>query len=259
MSWNTATLSTVSSLTKWERNIADLSSNAINEYLEESLDISSSNNGDGINVESAKGGVSVVCVADSDLVVGGSLSVAFKDSADDITYSEINAGSRSFYDAATTLSEDDILFYFRIPSHCAKYIRSEVTAVSCTGTISIYTIGDLTDKIEKAKVLLGLDIEQALNNRGYVVDYSEGEVLLDIVNNSSKFATASDFKTLMLIFEDLANNDENSEFYQKMRIYEARYSKVFNQAINLVDLDTNLDGTTDDYKAEAQPIARSTR
>ena len=127
--------------------------------------------------------------------------------------------------------------------------------------INNLTATNWDNKIATAKTLMSNDVQEVLVNRGldYWTDFENDEKLLDVVTNKSIFNIVSDYKTLQLIYMDLANGVEDSVYGAKMTQYGQMYKSLFDQAMKYIDLDLDQDGTTDVYKANLHAIGRSTR
>jgi len=85
------------------------------------------------------------------------------------------------------------------------------------------------------------------------VDYDSGEILLDVINNPTVFGITSDYLTLALIYEDLSQGNYETLYGQKSKIYYSKYDQKYQQDVNRIDYDLNLDNTVDSYS----PIAHS--
>ena len=116
-----------------------------------------------------------------------------------------------------------------------------------------------SDKITFAKDLLKDDVELRLMKMGYTVDYSENEILIDIINNQDSLANVCDMKVLYWIYQDLANGNEDSPYYIKMLRYKELYNQLIDIKMNLLNIDTNEDGTVDEYRPEMITFTRCLR
>lgn len=113
------------------------------------------------------------------------------------------------------------------------------------------------DKIDLAKLILSNDVESILTDKGIVVNEADGEVLLDVITNPTTFRIACDYKSLNLIYDDLAQGGFNQLFESKAKQYKAKYDQELADAIKRMNLDPGLSGDTTEYRAEF--TARVTR
>lgn len=90
-------------------------------------------------------------------------------------------------------------------------------------------------------------MEEYLKAKGYVVDYEEGEVLLDIIYNPTCFSVSSDYLTLAIIYEDLSRGDYETLYGQKAKIYYSKFDNKYPQDLERINYDLNLDDTVDSY------------
>lgn len=111
--------------------------------------------------------------------------------------------------------------------------------------------GNWDDKIANAKTIVGLDLEKKLRDKNIRVDEADGEVLLDVVANPTTFSIASDYKCIQLIYDDLAESSISYETYQKKAMsYRERYRDELQQAWLRINLDLSLDGDVEIYRAD---------
>jgi len=273
MAWSSETLSTLTTISKWEREIIELTSYADNEYMATAVNIADDTDPiatlvDSISVSGGKGTLEILGIVNTAVTIadGYSLTIKMYDSADNSTFAEIHNGQRVYYKAASgsdvEIAAGTELFRWVVPSDCEDYIKPVITSdANNSGKLDIYSISKWSDKIDKAKDIIGVDIELELQNRGYqqFVDYDIGEVLLDMVKNPAEFIIASDFKALELIYLDLSGGNEESNYYQKAAMYQQRYDNAFRKALKLVDLDTDFDADTDEHQANVHHVGRTTR
>lgn len=269
------TFSTLITLAKWESEIAQLISGAANDYLATAVNIASGTDPitaliTSVNVQDGKGVIEILGKAKTALTIkdGKTLSIKIYDSADDVTFAEIHNGQRVFYRAASgsdiSIAAGTELFRWVVPSDSEDYVKSLIASdATNSGTIDIYTVSLWEAKIDKAKDLMGVDIEVVLVNRGldYWLDQEGGEVVNDIITNYSDevWVIACDFKTLFLIYQDLSEGNEESNWYGKMMKYKNRYKEALSNAMKLADLDLDQDAETDIYGANLEKIGRNTR
>ena len=109
-------------------------------------------------------------------------------------------------------------------------------------------------KIDAAKELLGDQLQFYLKRQGARVDESEGEILLDIIANPTCMGVSSDYLTLALIYEDLSRGDYETLYGQKSKIYWGKYDLKFQQDLETINYDTNLDSKVDLYSPYVRPI-----
>jgi len=267
--WSDATLSSNTSIAKWEKEVLALTSNASNSYLATAVNLATAT--DPItalvtsqNIENDKGVLEIIGVVNTTGYIkdGQSLTIKMYDSADDDTYAEIHYGQRVYYKAASgsnfTLTEGDVLFRWVVPTDAEDYIKCVITsAATNTGKIDIYTLGKWADKIELAKDQLGVDLSRMLMNvkLDANMNYADGDVLLDIIYNPDVFATCSDFKTLELIYLDLSDGNRDSPHWQKMELYKELYNRELPKAWSLKILDVDLDDDADFYNEDTPAVS----
>ncbi len=115
--------------------------------------------------------------------------------------------------------------------------------------INNLTSGNWDDKIAVAKVIIGSKIENTLSDRSISVDEDNGEVLLDVVVNPDDiFGLCSDYLTLHLIYNDLGSGGVNELYEGKKVYYWHKYEEQFGVDVRRMQLDTNLDDSTDYYR-----------
>ena len=260
--WSNATLSTTTSLAKIESEINELTSSGAKTYLAEAVDIDTATDPivtgiSAIDISDGKGSLEIWGVVNTTGAIASehSLRIKIYDCATESgTFVEIDIGQRIYYrDIAATLTEDDVLFKWVVPSHCEDWIQVVISSsTSNSGKIDIYAVAKWSNKISLAKELLGEDMERSLMNENldHFINYADGEDLKDIVFNPTIFSIASDYLTLSLIYEDLANADEDSIFYKKSQNYRVKYERQFKKAYNLKNLDLDLDSDADIYKSK---------
>ena len=258
--WSDAVLTTTTSLAKIESEINALTSAGSNTYLGEAVDIDDATDPittgvSAVDVSDGKGTLEIWGIVNTTgaIVTGHSLAIKIYDCAtEDGTFIEIDTGQRVYYRAiAATLTAADVLFKWVVPSHCEDWVKAVISSsASNSGLIDIYAVAKWTNKIELAKDLLGEDMERSLMNENLdrFIDYAAGEDLKDIVINPEIFLIACTYLTASLIYEDLANTDENSIFYKKSLNYRTKYKKQFNKSYILKNLDPDLDGDADIFK-----------
>lgn len=117
-------------------------------------------------------------------------------------------------------------------------------------------INDLTssnwdNKIATAKTMIGRRLENALADRGIEVNEKDSEVLLDvIVDPDVTFGLSSDFLTLHLIYNDLSMSGSPGSYEDKAKYYRDIWQEQMAEDIQAMNLDPNLDDTTDSYRTD---------
>lgn len=111
--------------------------------------------------------------------------------------------------------------------------------------------GNWNDKIAIAKDILRYDIERLLTEHQILVDEEIGQKLIDAVANPETYALASDYKTIQLIYEDMAETSLSAELYlKKANSYKLKYIAELNNAWQRSNLDPFLTGKADVYRAD---------
>lgn len=238
MSWANTTLSTNETLQKWESEILSLTNDGEKQYFFQDADITGESNS--IQISPFQ---EIIAVATSDLVLD-SCQIKIKHSDDNSTFSDY--GSLILYEKTGNITDDTELFRYVLPTDIKDYVKIEISGTN-TGNISIYVKSRWADKITLAKDILGVDLELRLLQDGYTVDYDDGENILDLIANPTIFTNASDFMTLHLIYTDLAIGQNDEVFQKKAELYENRYKLELEKTTKLVDIDIDMDGTTDAY------------
>lgn len=271
--WALTTFSTLADLAKIEEEVLSNTSIGTNLYTATAVNIADATNPiatsvASIDVSNGKGVTEIVGVVNTAITIadGYGLTVKLYDSADDITFAEINTGSMVYYRAASgadiEIAANAELFRWVVPSICEDHVKAVITSsIYNSGKLDIYSISKFTDKIVLAKTIMGNDIQELLVNRGYQywTDFSTGEILLDIITNKAIFNIVSSYKTLELVYLDISNGVQDTINYSKMEMYRKLYKSSLDTAMHYVDLDINQDGTTDIYKAKVNSIGRNLR
>jgi len=265
--WALTTFTTPADLVKIEEEITRFTSIGTTTYSAEALDIAATTpTTTGIDISNGKGIVELVGVVNTTGLIkdGQSLTISVQDS-EDTTYAEIHKGQRVYYRAASgsdiTLTADDILFRWVVPSDSEDYIKAIITSNSASsGKVDIYVVSRWASKITLAKAFMGDDLERMLINAGFNVNEADDEVLLDLINNKDIFDYCSHYLTLSLVFEDLMTSGDDTDIFKlKADRYYTRYKDKLEIAFGLKDIDLNEDGTTDIYKDQSLATLRKVR
>ena len=252
--WALTTFTTPADLAKIEEEIARFTSLGTKTYTAQALAVVSTSTG--IDISGGKGVFEVI----GSVNTGGAvtdLSISIQHSDDNITYEEIHDGQRVYYKSGlVTHTTGSVLFRWVVPSDSKDYINAIFTSsiADAAFKLDIYIVTRWNDKIELAKAFMGDDLELMLINAGLDsnMDYSDGDILLDVINNKSIFDYCSHYLTLSLIFEDLmTSGDENDIFRLKADRYYKRYKDKLDITFRLKNIDEDQDGTVDDYKEES--------
>ena len=119
------------------------------------------------------------------------------------------------------------------------------------GEINSLTSTNWDNAIAIAKELIGDKLEVILINQGIAVDEAGGEILLDVIANPTVFNISSDYFVLYLIYEDLSQGSDGL-YMMKAEKYIELYQQKFNEDIKRMNLDIDLDDTTDIYRVNWQ-------
>ena len=268
--WALTTFTTPNDLAKVEEEITRFTAVGTDSYSATASNIAATSpTVASVDVSGTKGTLEFIGKVNTTGVIkdGQSLTITFQDSDDDITFAEIHKGQRVYYRAASgsdiALTAGDILFKWVVPSDAEDYVKAIITSNSASsGKLDIYATSRWSEKIALAKAFMGDDLERMLINAGLDsnMDYADGDILLDVINNKDIFDTSSLYLTLSLIFEDLmTSGDETDVFKLKADRYKKRYDDKMTTAFGLKDLDTNKDGTTDIHKDQSNVTLRVTR
>jgi len=111
--------------------------------------------------------------------------------------------------------------------------------------------GNWDDKIAIAKDIIRYDIERLLTEHKVWVDEESGQKLIDVIANPETYALASDYKTIQLIYEDMAETSLSAELYlKKANSYKLKYIAELNNAWQRSNLDPFLTGKAGIYRAD---------
>jgi len=252
--WALTTFTTPADLVKIEEEVTRFTSLGTTTYIAQEAQPLSTNTG--IDISGGKGIFEVIGVVNN----GGSVtdfSISIQHSDDNITYEEIHDGQLVYYKSGIVAhTTNDVLFRWVVPSDAKDYINA-IFSSSITPTLvrfDVYIVTRWDSKIELAKAFMGDDLERMLINAGLDsnMNYSGGDILLDVINNKDIFDYCSHYLTLSLIFEDLmTSGDENDVFRMKADRYYKRYKDKLDISFGLKDIDIDQDGTVDEYKEES--------
>ena len=270
--WAATDLCSESDVTKWETEVLELLSNASNDYLAIDVDIATTaapivTGVSSVEVENGIGVLGVIGKVKTEVTLDGSESLEIKmfDSANNVAFGEINIGSRVYYQAGLggmTIAAGTTLFNWTIPVGTNDYIKPAIiSAAANSGTIDIYTNSYLQDFIDTAKDMVGVELSRMLMNVGLDewINYSDGDILLDVIDNPEIFKFTAVFKTLELYYQNLTSGNENSPYWNKQRMYHEKYKKQLSREWELKNTDKNLDGTIESYKDETPVITQFSR
>jgi hypothetical protein len=256
--WDATTLSTVASLAKFEKEITELVSVGSKTYSVQDGDVSDAIAPGSIDVSDLKGTIEVIGVAETQCVLSG-LSIAITESDDDSTFTTYGTGL-TIYSKTGTVAAGTELFRYVIPSDFEDYFKPSITIGTSTGTISIYANSIWDNKIEMAKAIIGTDLSLLLINNKLREYLEEDDDILDSVYNPTDLGLVSDFKTLELIYSDLARGaDTPSLFWQKSKEYRRKYDEYFLKSVKMLTIDLYQDGTELIYYADLDFISEFKR
>ena len=273
--WANTTFATLADLAKIENEILTMRGSGSDDYTATAVNIGDAEDPitalvSSVDVSNSKGCEVVGVVSkEATIAVGKSLTIKIYDSADDITFSEINTGSVVYerlaeeIEGEVTIAVGTELFRWVIPTTCENYIKAMISSdATNTGSIDIYVNSVYDNKMEVAKQFMGEDIERYLLNDGYGddLDYSGGDELKDVITNLSIFKYPYIYLTLHLIYEDFVQTaSEDDEFKFKSERYLRRYKDRFDAVYSLKNISRDADGTTDDYKEDSNSAPRIMR
>ena len=111
-------------------------------------------------------------------------------------------------------------------------------------SINTFEIYSWSNKIEIAKQEIEREIKIILNRKFDQNDYDED--LINMINNAEDFGLTSDYLTLSMIYQDIMISSDSSDIYSKKSdLYFKKYKNALAQNLEMVDIDTNFDDTTD--------------
>ena len=132
----------------------------------------------------------------------------------------------------------------------ATALSTATTIAKIESEVNDLTSSDWSNAIATAKTMIGSRLENLLSQRGIGVNEVDGEELLDcVVDADTIFGLCSDFLTLHLIYNDLADGNNESSYHEKSVFYRAMFEEQLDVDIKRIKLDPNLDDTTDIYRS----------
>jgi len=255
--WDAATLTTVASLTKIEREITQLVDDGTDTYSVQDVDVASAIVPASINISSGLGILEIICVAETECVFSG-FSISVTESDDDDTFTAYGTGLVIFAKTGTVAAGTE-LFRYIIPSDMDDYFKPAVTIGTSTGTISIYSESVYDNKIEIAKEMIGDDASEMLLNNHLLEYIEEDDDILDCIYTPADLGLVSDFLTLSLIYSDLAQGDAESAFMNKSKAYRKDYTEHLRKKFKLLTIDPDQAGGSLIYYSKMSYISQAGR
>ena len=256
--WAAAILSTLASLTEIESEVTQLVTNGEKDYSVIGGDVSGAITPTGLDVSEGKGVLEIIGIAATECEFSG-FSITLTDSDDDSTYAAYGTGL-TIYSKTGTVAAGTVLFKYVIPTDFDDYFKPVITIGTSTGTISIYANSKLSDKISIAKKMLGTDMSLLLVNNKLLSSIDiENDNILDCIYNPTTLGIASDFKTLELIYSDLARGDGESQFWQKSLDYRKKYLEYYPKLAKSLVIDPTQDGSNLIYYAQLNYVSQAGR
>jgi len=112
---------------------------------------------------------------------------------------------------------------------------------------------DWSHMIERAKLDLGRELTNYYDNRNFDLDST-----IDKIDNKHYFKSAIIFLTLSYIFSDLSLGASADLYEYKSDSYKKKFNRELKVIIELIDFDTDGDGTVDiDHVTATDTIGRS--
>ncbi len=140
-------------------------------------------------------------------------------------------------------------------------LSTTTTLAALESEINSLTDSDWTGKITLAKEEIGDRIEVYLKSRHYdsYIDFSEGQDIKDLISNPTVFNLSSDFYTLYLIYEDLAQGKNESAYYIKKQDYLQRFQDKIENDMQRIEISYDRDSTAEEYMQDIRPSRQITR
>jgi len=255
--WDAATLTTVASLTKIEREITQLVDDGTDTYSVQDANVASAITPTSINVSSGLGILEIIGIAETECVFDG-FSIVVNESDDDDIFTAYGTGL-VLYAKTGTVAAGAELFRYVIPSDLEDYFKPKIAIGTSTGTISIYSESVYDDKIEIAKEMLGDDASEMLLNNHLLEYIEEDDDILDCIYTPADLGLVSDFLTLSLIYSDLAQGDAESAFMNKSKSYRKDYTDHLRKKFKLLTIDPDQAGGSLIYYSKMSYIPQAGR
>jgi len=220
MNYDDVTLSTLSGLSAWEKEINRLAGKTEiwslrSESETEPYTLTFSGDVTSARAKTAEGNVIDIPVEENDMAIPMDTIIEL------VAYNgDAEAGKFPLNEAKSLVLHSDTELTASLSSKSAWYLA----------TIN-YT---WQDKIDLAKKILKQDIVTDILAR-YPTIESDAEAI-SLVTNPEIFAIASDMKTLNLIYADLANSGYNQLYQAKADYYAQRYSNEKDKAMSAMRL-----------------------
>lgn len=258
--WDAATLSTVASITKFEKEISQLESIGDTTYSVTAASVAAAITATALDVSGGKKTLEIIAIAATKCVFSGfSITVTDSDSDDDDTYAAYGTGL-TLYSKTGTVAAGTILFKWIIPSDMEDYFKPAITIGTSTGTVSIYANSVWADKIELAKSIIGTDVALLLNNNNLRTYLDDDDDVLDSIYNPTALGLASDFKALELIYKDLARGAETPSLYwSKGKAYAESYKEYLQKQVKMLTIDLYQDGSNLVYYSDLNYVSQAGR
>lgn len=256
--WDAATLSTVASISRIEREITQLIGVGNATYSVQDVDVSGAITPDSIDISEGKGILEIIAIAETECSFDG-FSIKLQDSDDDSTFADFGTGL-VIYGNTGTVAAGTILSKFVIPDNMQDYMKPKITIGTSTGTISIYANSKYDDKITLAKEMLGDDAAEMLINNQLLTFLDTTDNVLDCIYTPADLELVSDLLVLSLIYQDLARGaEDDSRFWQKCKQYRKDYREHFSKKFKLMTIDIDQTGDSLVYYSQMNYISQAGR
>jgi hypothetical protein len=256
--WSTTTIATTTDIAKFEAEILNLTSAGDTTYLMEDVSIAvDSPVCVSIDVSDGKGTLEIIGETTSEVTLDGGIEFVLQDSADGSVFADMYDGNVHYSkEGAVSVDSGTELFRFVIPTDSEDYFKFDCTGSALSsGTVSVYAVSKWSGKYDVAKDLLKTKIELRLLQDGYgkYVNYSEGEIPINLITNPDVFKYTLCFFWLSLDYDDLSNGNDDSVYGQKAIMYRERAEIEFNREYSLKNLDIDQDGDADEHDVRSTP------